>query len=176
MPSLVTKLDEASFFLTLLEALELRDESMTHEHSKEAEASFLFSAVLGSFYAALDQWHRNRRDHKVYQAFKKRHPEIHGSAEQGGWRNLTVHLAHVAISETRQVPTLGMDAHVRFNASKLVQRDDIPFAPLQVHLPQYCVEYRGHSRPVLALCREHYQVLLELFTGGRSSPQEACAR
>jgi hypothetical protein len=166
MPSPEAKLAEAEFFLELFEALEFREESLTQKHSKEAEASFLFSATLGAFYAALDQWHKIIGDHKAYQSFKKRHPEVHGSTEQGGWRNLTVHLSHIDISETAFVPTLGFDAHVRISASKLGQSDHIPFAPFQVHLPQYCVSYRGQSKPVLEFCREHLLLLRQLFIQG----------
>jgi hypothetical protein len=163
MPDTATKLAEAAFFLELFTALELREEPMTHTHSQEAEASYLFSAILGAFYAALAQWHRKTGNHKVYQAFKKLHTEIHGSTEQGGWRSLTVHLSHVAISETKLISTLALEAHVRASASKLAQCDDLPFAPIEVHLPQYCVSYRGQSKPVLAFCQEHYHVLQKLF-------------
>jgi hypothetical protein len=164
MPDAEIKLAEAAFFLDLFEALELREESFTPSHSQEAEASFLFSAVLGAFYAALDQWHRNIGNNKIYQAFKKLHPEIHGSTEQGGWRNLTVHLSHVAISETNLVPTLAMDLHVRVSRTKLGQCEDVPFAPIQVHRPEYCVNYRGQDKPVLEFCREHLVELRKLLS------------
>ena len=153
------KLEEAAFFLELFEALQLRDESMTSGRTKEEEAAYLFSAILGAFYSALDQWHRRVGNNRAYQEFKRQHPEIHGSAEQGGWRNITVHMAHVGISETQQSPTLALDAHVKFQRSKLVDRDDVPFARLEVHLPEYCVTYRGHATPILEFCREHLGVL-----------------
>ena len=165
MPDAKTKLAEAAFFLELFEALELRDESLTHSHSQETEASFLFSGVLGAFYAALDQWHRKTGNNKVYQDFKKRHPELHGNTEQGGWRNLTVHLSHVTISETNLVPTLALDLHVRVGRTKLGQCEDVPFAPVQVHRPEYCVNYRGQVRPVLVFCKEHLAELDKLLSG-----------
>ena len=163
-PSYEEKLAEAAFFLDLLEALQLRDESMTHGRTQEAEAAYLFSAILGAFYAALDQWRHQVGSNRAYQAFKKQHPEIHGSSVQGGWRNTTVHLTHVPIAETQQVPTLGVDAHMKFQRSKLVERDDIWWTHLQVHLPEYRVTYRGNSAPVLAFCRKHLQSLRELLS------------
>jgi hypothetical protein len=165
MPDAETKLAEASFFLELFEVLELREESLTHSHSQETEASFLFSGVVGAFYAALDQWHKKTGNNKVYQAFKKLHPEIHGSTEQGGWRNLTVHLSHVAISATNFVPTLALDLHVRVGRTKLGQCEDVPFAPVQVHRPEYCVHYRGQEKPVVEFCRQHLAELHGLLSG-----------
>lgn len=158
-----TKLAEATFFLELFEALELRDDSMSHEHSKEAEASYLFSAVVGAFYAALDQWHRKTGNNKAYQAFKRLHPEIHGSTAQDGWRSVTVHLSHVSISETQFVTTNGLEAAHRKNASKLAQNEEVFYAPIEVHLSQYCVAYRGQTVPVLKFSRDHYQVLKQFI-------------
>jgi hypothetical protein len=169
VPSHEEKLSEAAFFLDVFEALQLRGESMTHGRTQQTEAAYLFSAILGAFYAALDQWHRRVGNHSAYQAFKKENPEIHGSTEQGGWRSTTVHLTHVAIAETQQAPTLAVDAHVKFGRSKLVERDDVPFANLQVHFPEYCVTYRGRSTPVLIFCREHLHSLRQLLSPG--SPQ-----
>ena len=165
MPNADIKLAEAAFFLELFDALQLREEPLTNSHSQGAEASFLFSAVLGAFYAALDQWHRKTRNNKAYQAFKRSHPEIHGSTGQGGWRNLTVHLSHVAISETNLVPTLAMDLHVRVGRTKLGQCEGVPFAPVQVHRPEYRVSYRGQQKPVLEFCREHLVELQTLLSG-----------
>lgn len=172
MPDAETKLAEAAFFLELFEALELREESLTHSHSQEAEASFLFSGMLGAFYAALDQWHRKTGNNKVYQAFKKLHPEIHGSTEQGGWRNHTVHLSHVAISETNLVPTLALNFHIRVGRTKLGQCEDIPFAPVKVHRQEYCVNYRGQARPVLEFCQEHLAKLRKLLSGKAKGVQK----
>jgi hypothetical protein len=158
------KLLEAAFFLEVFEALQLRGESMTHGRTQETEAAYLFSAILGAFYSALDQWHRRVGNHSAYQTFKKEHPEVHGNTEQDGWRSTTVHLKHVAIAETQQAATLAVDAHVKFGCSKLVERDDVPFANLQVHFPEYCVTYRGRSTPVLTFCREHLHSLRELLS------------
>lgn len=158
-----SKLTEAAFFLKLLEALELRNESMTHENSREVEASFLFSAVLNAFYSALHQWKKNAGNHAAYEAFKKEHPEIHASSQQHGWRNLTVHEAHVPISGVRTVPTFGLEAAYRVQASKLAQNEDTLFAPIQVHLTQFCVEYRGQSKPLLEFCSQHLAALKQLF-------------
>jgi len=163
-PSYQEKLTEAAFFLDLFEVLQLRDESMTHGRTQEAEAAYLFSAILGAFYAALDQWRRQVKNHRRYDAFKKEHPEIHGNTEQGGWRSTTVHLMHVPIAETQQVPTLGIEAHIRIQRVKLVDREDLWWGNAQVHLLHYCVSYRGHSAPVLAFCRMHLESLRELFS------------
>lgn len=166
-PSYEEKLAEAAFFLDLFDALQLRDDSISHGRTQETEAAYLFSAILGAFYAALDQWNHQVGDNRAYQAFKKQHPEVHGSTEQGGWRNTTVHLKHVPISETQQVPTSSVDAYKKIQKSKLVEHDSAWWENSQVHLPEYRVDYRGRSLPVLDFCHNHLQSLREQLSAAR---------
>ena len=166
-PSYEEKLAEAAFFLDLFDALQLRDASMSPRRTLETEAAYLFSAILGAFYAALDQWNHQVGDNHAYQAFKKQHPEVHGNTKQGGWRSTTVHLKHVPISETQQVPTSSVDAYKKIQKFKLVERDNAWWENPQVHLPEYRVDYRGHSVPVLDFCRNHLQSLREQLSAAR---------
>lgn len=48
------KLQEAAFFIELLDALQERGESLTHLEDVEAEASFLYAAILNAFYSVVE--------------------------------------------------------------------------------------------------------------------------
>ncbi|MCB1764445.1 MAG: hypothetical protein KDJ22_00075 [Candidatus Competibacteraceae bacterium] len=94
------KLQEALFFIELLEALEKRNDSLTNIADPEREASFLLSAILNSFYSTTELLKETIGNEEVNN-FRKMFPLLYNRAdkngEQKGLRNLTVHVKHVEI-------------------------------------------------------------------------------
>lgn len=93
------KIEEARFFVELIEALEERGESLTHAADPASEASFLFAAALTSFYgAAVMLFETEGQSKEAVRNFMGRHPDIYGHGE--GTRAITVHKRHVEITTT----------------------------------------------------------------------------
>lgn len=161
MPSLPPKLAEAAFFIELFEATEQRAESLTHNSDPKTEASYLFSAILGAFYAALDQWHRANRDKARYDAFTKKHAVIYGHSDRGGWRNTTVHVRHLEISHAGYIPNAGGRVTLVFGAPPKLAT---PLRPGQlVFTPSYYVEHSGKMVEVVSFSRAHLAELAALI-------------
>lgn len=162
------KLREARFFLELLEALEQRTESLSNLEAPIEEAGFLLSAILNSFYSALDQWRkRNPSRQKEYQEFSRKFPEIYGSDQQGGWRSINVHVAHVWPSTAGYIPPLGDAVNFDFRRRpKLVPIDP----PGQVNIrmgPSFYFSHQGKEIHALEHCYFHLYAL-QNFLGGAS--------
>lgn len=96
------KLEEAKFFLELFDALDQRHQSLTNECTTEKEASFLFSAILNSFYSTV----AIMRDEEGIDVkpFVEAHPEVYARAKDGGERAKTVHVAHTDIVFSGYIP------------------------------------------------------------------------
>lgn len=154
------KLSEAAFFIELFEATQERTESLTRDSDLETEASFLFSAIMNSFYSALEHWSNTTKDKPAYNAFVKMYPEIYSHSHSGGWRSTTVHVRHMPITFSGYVPPKGREVPLVFKAPpKLASREvledrvDLRFQPL------YYVEYKGELLEVVALSRKHLSEL-----------------
>lgn len=88
------KIEEARFFVELIEALEERGESLTHDADPASEASFLFAAALNAFYgAAVMLYETEGRSREAVRHFMGTHPDVYGHGE--GTRAITVHKRHV---------------------------------------------------------------------------------
>lgn len=95
------KLQEAEFFIELLDALEERGEALTNIDDPCLEASFLFSAATNALYSAVEMMKHERIDTK---AFRAQHPEVYAVGSKGGERAITVHIAHTEPSSEGSIP------------------------------------------------------------------------
>lgn len=163
MPVANEKLREAAFFLELFQVAEQHDDPFTSGATQDEEASYLFGAILGSFYAALYQWHRQTRNNRAYQAFKLAHPEVHGSTEQGGLRSLTVHRRHVAMSKRATAQLTGAEANQMAQLSSTLVEPVFYPAGAVVHVARYYVQFRGAELAAHAFCSTHHETLQQLL-------------
>jgi hypothetical protein len=104
------KLAEAQFFLELLDALDQRHRPLTHTGDAAKEASYLYSAILNSFYSMV----AIMRDEEGIdtKAFVDAHPEIYARAKNGGERAKTVHIQHTDTAYSGPLYTKGNDFDV----------------------------------------------------------------
>jgi hypothetical protein len=154
------KLEEAQFFLELLDVLDQRFHPLTNSEDKAKEASYLFAAVLNSFYSCT----RIMRDEEGIdiKAFEKLHPEIYARSEKGGERNKTVHVRHTEASPC-STWTKGTDFILEkprvtpflINEARVQGRVDFVLVPKH-HI---FIELRGKLEPVTKFCYEHYYQL-----------------
>ena len=105
------KLQEAAFFIELLHALEERGEPLTHIDNLEAEASFLYAAILNAFYSTVEIMRKEGLDSRD---FKEKHPAIYADGSKGGERAKTVHLLHTEPAHSGYEPLRGDQVYLQF--------------------------------------------------------------
>ena len=103
------KLQEAAFFIELLQALEERGASLTRCDDPALEASFLFAAILNAFYSTIAMMEHEGVNAK---AFRAAHPAIY--AHGRGERAKTVHKAHVETAHSGYIPPRGDNVVLTF--------------------------------------------------------------
>jgi hypothetical protein len=154
------KLEEAQFFLELLDLLDDRNRPLTHVGEPAKEASFLFSAILNSFYSAI----AIMRDVEGIEvsSFVADHPEIYAVARKGGERAKTVHVSHtpVAFSGLIPVPAVGHTTHLRripvlMREAQQPGRADCTLGPDHYMM----IELSGKHVQVNDFCYSHYYAL-----------------
>lgn len=151
------KIEEAQFFLELLDALDERRKPLTRTGDTAKEASFLFAAVLNSFYSAVTIM-RDEEGINV-KPFTDAHPEIYARAKGGGERAKTVHVAHTDTSFSGYIPPPGNAANFRFKATprlveeaRLAGRAEVRFGPDHYMF----IDLRNRMENVTDFCYEHF--------------------
>jgi hypothetical protein len=168
------KLEEAQFFLELLVALDLRHRPLTHTGDAAKEASFLFAAVLNSFYATI----AIMRDVEGVNVspFVKAHPEIYERANKGGERAKTVHVSHTDVAYSGYIPPKGNE--VNFNGRKtpvLVEESRKPGCADFVSGPDYymLIEVFGKLVQITQFCHDHFYQLKQFHIQSQNSNHPA---
>jgi hypothetical protein len=170
------KLAEASFFIELFQATQERTESLTRGADLATEASFLFSAILNSFYSAVDQWRMSDRtkNEAPYKAFVERHPEIYSHSHFGGWRSTTVHVKHIPISYAGYIPPKGREVDLVFSMPPKLASNEVVEDRVDLRfLPYYYVEYKGEMKEVVAFSNAHLEQLAALIESQISDEPDA---
>ena len=151
------KLEEAQFFLELLDAIDHRRLPLTHSGDTAKEASYLFAAILNSFYATIAIM-RDEENIDV-KTFVNANPEIYARAKNGGERAKTVHVKHTDTAysgyippkgnevnfDMRRTPLLVEEARVPGRVDLVLGSDHYMFIDLRgklVHVTQFCYDHR----------------------------------
>ena len=146
------KLQEAAFFIELLHALEERGEALTHLNDPDAEASFLYAAILNAFYSTVEIMRTEGIDTR---SFKAKHPTIYADGSKGGERGKTVHISHTE------------SAHYGYEPSaNLVFRGQPRLAPSPPRIPgradlvfkgsyYFHIQLYGKNVHALEFCEKH---------------------
>lgn len=116
------KLDEARFFLDLMDRLEIKRVSYTKNRLVEVEFSFLLSAFLNACYSCGEQLRRDARYKETILEFRRRYPEFYQHGQDGGWRTKSVHFYPVKPKHDGYIPP-PLDNII------LRQRGDEPYVP-----------------------------------------------
>ena|SRR5471032_1470373 len=152
------KLKEAAFFIELLTALEGRGESLTHADDAALEASFLFAAILNSFYSTVEML---RAKGACVGSFRKKYPEIYAQGDKGGERAMTVHIDHKLASRSGYIPPRGGDISLTFRRDPKFFKEaargknDLVFSPMHYMY----ITLKGEEVHALEFFEEHLQKL-----------------
>jgi len=154
------KLQEAAFFIELLHALQEHGSSLTHLGDSEAEASFLYAAILNAFYSVVEVMRKEGHDTRP---FKAQHPMIYADGSKGGERAKTVHLSHTEVDLAGYEPPPGNQVVLTFrHPPKLVPPpQQVPGQVDLIFKPEYYFYVELLDRRVIALefCEHHYSEL-----------------
>lgn len=154
------KLEEAQFFLELLDALDRRRKPLTRSENTAKEASYLFAAVLNSFYSTVAIM-RDEEGINV-KTFVNEHPEIYARAKDGGERAKTVHVKHTEAAFSGYIPPKGNALNFDLRKTPLLieeacnfDRVDCTFGPDHYMF----IELRGKLEQVTQFCYSHFYKL-----------------
>ena len=154
------KLEEAQFFLELLDALVQRARPLTRSGDTAKEASYLFSAVMNSFYATVVIM-KEEEDVNV-EAFRQANPEIYATIKNGGERAKTVHKGHTEVAMSGYIPPKGDSVNFDFRAQPLlIEESRRPGHVDLVMGPNHYmyIELQGKHVDVGDFCRQHFYKL-----------------
>lgn len=117
------KIDEAQFYLTLMDKIEMERASLTKEREAKTEFSYLLSAFLNACYSCTGHLEQNEQYKETAKGFRKKHPNFYASGSEGGWRTQAVHFRPVEPQHDGYIPPPGNNVIMRF-------RDSKPYTPL----------------------------------------------
>lgn len=143
------KLKEASFFIELLAALELRSDTLTNQGTAVEEASFLFSAIFNAFYQCVDAMRDATRTSKSAQsaleAFEARYADLYRRSVME--RATVMHKARVVPAGLNNTPAAGP-------SSPSGARPDPKLSPL-----------KSGRRSTDLRAQDHYQIYIQSGAG-----------
>ena len=145
------KLQEARFFLELLDTLEQRGDSLTTNSTAKDEVSFLLSAILNSFYSVTEHL-KDVIDISKIQDYKKLHPLFYSG--KCGLRNITVHERHVEADHKGYIPPVGKVNLTLRPLPKIISEQNIPGIVTLRLTPRYYLEVEGRMVLISDLCQE----------------------
>jgi hypothetical protein len=164
------KLEEAQFFLELLDALDQRHSPLTHIGDTAKEASFLYSAILNSFYSVI----AIMRDEEGIdtKAFTDLYPEIYARAKNGGERAKTVHINHIDTAFTGTLFTKGTNFDMPRCSPLLIQKERKPGRADFVIGPKHFmfIELYDNLVHVTKFCFDHFYRLRDFHAKNRVKP------
>ena len=155
--SSAAKLAEASFFLELLDTLEIRKRPLTHGSTPALEVSYLVSAILNSLYSALEQA-KPIASVEAVKAYKDAHSALFGGQ---GIRNTTIHEKHVGIDHAGYIPPSGSAVNFDFRTTpRLVQEERVTSNGVVLRMgANHYIEYEGKLTNVTELCFQQFSEL-----------------
>ena len=116
------KIDEALFYLALMDRIEIERSSLTKEREAKIEFSYLLSAFLNACYSCTEHLKQNAANKDTVRSFREKHPDFYASGSKGGWRTQAVHFRPVEPEHDGYIPPPGDNIIMRF-------RDTKPYIP-----------------------------------------------
>lgn len=166
----IAKLDEANFYLSLMDRIEIERSSLTDDRQPEKEFGYLLSAFLNSCYSCIEYLAREKSNEKDVVNFKKSHPEFYKSGRDGGWRTQAVHYRPVTPEYEGYIPPPGNNAIIRFREKSMLNRAGgrvvLKFGPGRFYFtagnPQnsicdLCAEHVCKVKSLVELCASRYE-------------------
>lgn len=157
------KVEEARFFLELMDRVEDEPTPLTSGRAAEDEYVFLLSAFLNACYSAVRMLEREKKLGDLVRSFRNNHPQFYGSATKGGRRAQSVYLQPVVPKLDGYIPPPG--GKVIFRGKGQSQERYVPPKWNQVNFDEldlgnaFYFETNTPQNPIGDLCAEHLSAL-----------------
>lgn len=158
----LVKLDEAAFYLALMDKLELERASFTDTRKPEIEFSYLLSALLNACYSCTEHLIRNRVNHDLIKRFRDSHPNFYKSGSDGGWRTQAVHFRPVNPQHDGYIPPPGNNVILRFREKAKPHKPGEPIK-LSFGAGSYYFTDTGPQNSICNLCSQHLSYIQKLI-------------
>lgn len=158
------KLDEACFYLKLMDKIEIGRRPLTEGRATEQEFSYLLSAFLNACYSCGEHLKQNSESISNVKKFRKSHPEVYESGPDGGWRTIAVHYKPVNPAHEGYFPPPGNNVIFRFRETepytppKTGELINVNFSPGSFYFSTNSVQ-----NSICDLCAEHIEELNKLI-------------
>ena len=154
------KADEASFFLSLMDRVEVSRESISKEYEPEKEFTFFLSAYLNACYSSGE--HLKRKDVLVNRVkeFRNLYPDFYKSGPVGAYRTTAVHYKPVEPSYDGHCPQPIGKLVLRFRPSDKILKDN-RINPIPMNFPKGYFYFNSDVRqvPIWEICKIHLEKL-----------------
>jgi len=155
--SSTAKLEEAQFFLELLDALEKRKRPITNDATASQEASYLLSAILNALYSALEQ-SKPILGVDMVKSYKAARPSLFGGQ---GFRNITIHERHIEVDHSGYIPTVNFSLH---KTPRLISEEQDASKDTIFYIGStHYIEVDGKLIHIATLCFKQFYELREFF-------------
>lgn len=159
------KLDEAYFYLQLMDRIEMGRHSLTANRDPKTEFSYLLSAFLNACYSSTEHLKQEKANVEVVKQFRIKCSEFYGSGPNGGWRTRTVHFRNVEPAHDGYVPPPGNNVIIRFRDTSPAEPQNGGSIALKFRHGNYYFSDQGPQNSICDLCAVHLGQLRELING-----------
>ena len=156
-----TKIDEAKFYLELMDQIEGRRQPLTNERELSVEFSYLLSAFLNACYSCTEHLKLRNSNRDRVVTFRRAHSEFYASGPNGGWRTKTVHFRNVGPTSDGYHPPPGNNVILRFREKAEPEAPGEP-ANLSFGPGYFYFSESGQQNSICDLCAVHIPKLQEL--------------
>ncbi|WP_411726062.1 hypothetical protein [Methyloglobulus sp.] len=146
------KLQEADYFLELMNKLDRENKPLTDNRNYEQEFSYLLSAFLKACYSVIQILQHEKGTRVEAKSFEYNHKDFYGSGKNGGLRIKTVHFKLVKPDFCGYVPS-----------------NHFILLPYEKYTPSTKFDFRGAfyfdgcNQTVCQMCYLHLQKIKELI-------------
>lgn len=157
------KVDEASFFLSLMDRVEVSRESISKEYQPVKEFTFFLSAYLNACYSSSEHLKQNNILVERVKEFRRQHPEFYKSGPVGAYRTTAVHYKPLEPSyDGHRAQPIGKVV-LRFRPSDKISEVK-RISPIKMNFSKGYFYFTGDARqvPIWDICKIHLEKL-EVF-------------
>lgn len=155
------KADEASFFLSLMDRVEVSRESISREYECSKEFTFFLSAYLNACYSSGEYLKRNDILVKRVKEFRNLYPDFYKSGPDGAYRTTAVHYKPVEPSYDGHCPQPIGKVVLRFRPSDKNLKEN-RVSPITMNFPKGYFYFTNDVRqvPIWDICKIHLEKLV----------------
>lgn len=157
------KLDEAKFYLQLMDRVEMARHPLTESRDPKTEFFYLLSAFLNACYSCTEHLKQQKTNVDVVKQFRTKHSDFYASGPNGGWRTRAVLFRNVQPGHDGYIPPPGNNVILRFRDVGPAKPQNGGAITLAYGPGNYYFSDDGPQNSICDLCAVHLGQLRELI-------------